>query len=780
MSEVNKYYTSLLQDIRTMQNTAEDGANQEQLFTQIALEMLAEAGETENATPAYDEKELGTKGQHKINGYAMSDNYETVDLFISIFQNAETPPRIAKEEIDRAAKRVGNFFRKAFYNDYEKDIDESSPVFQFAYDLAKLPEIRETLVRVNAIMLTNGTYNGDVPKQEKVAGQDIYYNVFDINRLYAISEKSHISIELDFEEQQIKIPCLKAPIENADYESYIAIMPGQGLATLYRQFGARLLEQNVRSFLQFTGKINKGIRKTINEESHMFLAYNNGISATADNIELDESGHYVKKISNLQIVNGGQTTASIYHTWDKDKADISNIFVQMKISVIKKEDSYGEIVSRISKYANTQNKVNDADFSANNPILIELEKISRRSFSPITPQCNIPTIWFFERANGQYKNMRLRDGFTPSRARQFDLKYPKRQMFKKTDLAKLVNSYGEVQEGKKTVIGPHIVVRGNEKNYAQFINNNLPPKVTGIYFEDVIAKFILFREAEKLYGIKPNNIGEMRNAVVPYAISLFGYLTNYRLNLEKIWKNQRISDELAAVLYSLMKQLNGFILHNSPSSHYIEWAKKEDCWETVKQQRWDINLESIKADFATDEQLKKRKSIADDLDTDIIQREYEKSLLRSIPYALWKKIEEWGKDTGFLSTGQQSFAGFDMANTVKLNRAITDSNHRKAMKIYEIVCENNIELLAEADELTEQEKTEQTAKTGNAATADHGITVELVQKMVDWDKRRHILKEWQWNVMNDIISGKKTLNDRLAWGCKQNLKTLKQHGFTEE
>ena len=284
MSEINKYYTSLLQDIRAMQDTAEDGANQEQLFTQIALEMLAEAGETENATPAYDEKELGTKGQHKINGYAMSDNYETVDLFISIFQSAETPQRISKEEIDRAAKRIANFFRKAFYNDYAKDIDESSPIFQFTYDLAKLPEIRERLVRVNAIILTNGTYNGDIPKQEKVAGQDIYYNIFDINRLYAISEKSHISIELDFEEQQIKIPCLKAPIENADYESYIAIMPGQGLAMLYKQFGARLLEQNVRSFLQFTGKINKGIRKTINEESHMFLAYNNGISATADNI----------------------------------------------------------------------------------------------------------------------------------------------------------------------------------------------------------------------------------------------------------------------------------------------------------------------------------------------------------------------------------------------------------------------------------------------------------------------------------------------------------------
>ncbi len=777
MTEINKFYTSLLQEIRTMQSTAEEGETQEQLFTQIAIEMLAEAGETENATPAYDEKELGTKRQHKINGYGLSDNYEEVCLFISILQNGETPAAVHKEDIDRAAKRVANFFRKAFYNDYANEIDETSPVFQFAHDLAQLPELRETLVRVKAIIVTNGIYKGEIPKQEKVAGQDIYYNVFDINRLYTISEKSHISIELDFEEQEIRIPCLKAPIENVDYESYIAIMPGSGLAALYKQFGARLLEQNVRSFLQFTGKINKGIRKTINESPQMFLAYNNGISATADHIELDETGHYVKKISNLQIVNGGQTTASIYHTWDRDKADISNIFVQMKISVIKKADSYSEIVSDISKYANTQNKVNDADFSANNPILVDLEKISRRAYSPVTANHPTPTIWFFERANGQYKNLRLRDGFTKSRQKQFDLKYPKKQMFKKTDLAKFVNSYGEVYEGRKLVIGPNIVVRGNEKNYAQFINNNLPKKVTGVYFEDVIAKFILFREAERLYGIKPNNIGEMRNAVVPYAISLFAYLTDNRLNLEKIWKNQGISEELSSVLYSLMKQLNQFILDNSPSSHYIEWAKKEECWDAVKHHQWNLDLDGIKADLASDEQLQKRKSIADDLDENSLQREYEISLLKSIPSALWKRIEEWGKDTGFLTTSQQSFAGFDMANKIKFNRIIPDIDRTKAMIVYEIVCEHNIDLLSEADSL--QEPTTIEAGNDNRESIGHGMTIELVQKMVDWDKRRHILKDWQWNVMNDIVSGKFPLNDRYAWGCKKNLELLKKHGFTE-
>ena len=163
----------------------------------------------------------------------------------------------------------------------------------------------------------------------------------------------------------------------------------------------------------------------------MFLAYNNGIAATADHIELDETRHFIRHISNLQIVNGGQTTASIYNTAKKDKADISDILVQVKLSVIKDKDQYAEIVSRISRYANTQNKVNDADFSANNPALVEIERISRYIFAPATPTNNLQTAWFFERARGQYKTLRAKEGFTKSRQKAFDLKYPKKQVVTK-------------------------------------------------------------------------------------------------------------------------------------------------------------------------------------------------------------------------------------------------------------------------------------------------------------------------------------------------------------
>ncbi len=696
MQEIEKYYSSLYQDIRSMQDASEDGDSQEQLFTQMAVDLLSEGGETENARTAYDEKALGTRNQHKINGYALSDNYETVDLFITIYNGSDRIQRTTKDKIDQASVRITNFFRKAIYNDYVNDVEESSPIFEFADTLANYKELKDNLVRVNAIILTNGEYKGDFPTTQVVSGYKIFYRVLDISYLYGISEASRVPIEISFEEGYIQVPCVTAETGSDEYQAYIAIIPGQVLANLYERFGSRLLEQNVRSFLQFTGKINKGIRETIKVNPKMFLAYNNGISATADNIELDETGHFITKISNLQIVNGGQTTASIYHTWKRDNADISNIYIQLKLSVIKNRKEFAKIVSDISRYANTQNKVNEADFSANNQFLIEFEKLSRYLLSPITENRNFQTSWFFERARGQYKNLRNKDGFTKARQKQFDLKYPKSQMFTKVELAKYINAYQEVRDGRKLVIGPHIVVRGNEKNYAQFISNNIPNKTNNIYFEDTISKIILFKSAEKLYGVKPNNIGEMRSAVVPYVISLLGHLTNYKLDLYKIWKAQAISSNLSDFLYDLMKKINQYIIDKSPSSHYIEWAKKEECWISIKDHKWTVNIADIKDDIISTTNQSKRSTVLDTT-TETEQHKNEIELLKSIPVKLWREIETWGKESGCLTPNQTTLA-YDISNKIKYNRSLDDIRQR-GMVIFEIVRKENIELLNQSDDI---------------------------------------------------------------------------------
>jgi hypothetical protein len=728
------------------------------IFRIIFVDILAEAGETENAAVAYDEKALGTRNQHKINAYAISDNYETVDLFISIFDNSEEIKTVAKADIETAAKRITNFFRKAVYNDYVNEVAESSPIFEFANTLANFPELKENLVRINAMILTNGEYKGEFPPSATICSYNVFYRVIDINYLYKISEQSRVPIELDFENfegELFEIPCLSATTDNQDYKAYIAVIPGTCLAKLYERYGARLLEQNVRSFLQFTGKINKSIRDTIKTRPHMFLAFNNGIAATADHIELDETSRFIKKIRNLQIVNGRQTTASIYNTARKDKADISRIFVQVKFSIIENPEQYSNIVSDISRCANTQNKVNDADFSANNPVLIAFEKLSRYILAPVTAQNNLQTCWFFERARGQYKTLRGRESFTKSRQSAFDRKYPKSQMFTKVELAKFINAYQEVWDGRKLVISPNIVVRGNEKNYAKFINDNLPDnikKINNVYFEDAIAKCILFKTAEKRYGTKQNdyNIGELRQVVVPYTLSLINILTDNKLDLFKIWKNQQISQSLSDCIYDLMKQVNQFILANSPVTHYIEWAKKEDCWEQVKAHSWGFNINEIKDDLMDDKNPPKRNLVTDTENSEEILK-HEEGIIRSIPFALWKKIEAWGRDSGCLSIYYQSAAS-DIAYKIKNNRKLNDTDRSKAMSIFETVCQHNIELLEEADELAAQEKaaTETTPQQTNSTTNSE-ITLELIQKMVDWDRRKRILEDWKWKVMDDVL-----------------------------
>lgn len=587
-TELTRYYQELLQEIKSVQISAEDGGNLEQIFTQTAVNLLADAGETENVRVAYDESSLGKKNQHKINAYSISENYETLDLFITIYKGTDEIIRIGKDEIDTAVKRLSNFFTKGISKNYVHEIEESSMIFDLANTLNGSDTLRENLVRINAIILTDGIYPGESPNNITIKEFPVYFRVIDLNYLYDITEKEHIPIEIDFKKDNFHIPCIISPLKNDQYQSYLAIIPGRALANIYEKYGSRLLEQNVRSFLQFTGKINKGIRVTITTEPEMFLAFNNGLSATAESVEVEQlpdgNGLIISKVRDFQIVNGGQTTASIYHTHKKYIAsNLDSIYVQMKLNVVKNKNRFSEIVSRISEYANTQNKVSVSDLSSNRPYHIELEKISRSILSPLQPGKNIRTRWFYERTRGQYKNARLKAGNSLSKRKAFDISNPKSQVFNKEELAKYLNSYREVTDGKRIPIGPHDVVKGNQKNYKVFIDFNLLENIDNLYFEDVVAKTILFRTFENVYGVKPNAIGDMRYITVPYALSLFGYITDYKLDLYKIWLNQSVSSELQETMRNLMRLVEHFIKDSAPGDLYGEWAKKTECWIAIKE-----------------------------------------------------------------------------------------------------------------------------------------------------------------------------------------------------
>lgn len=769
--EKEKFYRNFMNDIQSLQLYDEEGASLEQIFTKQVIDLLIEAGETENVCLAYDEKYFGTKNQHKINAYSVHDNNETVDLFITVFNQSSETPTIPTDHIETASKRISNFFVKSIHRNYVNEIEESSQIFDLANTLASSKELRENLVRINCIILTNGYFKGSI-KQRNIGDFPVLFRVIDFDYIYNISQKQHVPIEIDFQAEGYRVPCIATSNENSIYKSYLAILPGSALVAIYERYGARLLEQNVRSFLQFSGKINKGIRNTIIKEPEMFMAYNNGLSTTAESIEFTISsngdGLLISKVKDFQIVNGGQTTASLYHTNKKEKVDLSKIFVQVKISVVSDKTNTHEIVSRISEYANTQNKVSMSDLSSNSPFHIALEKLSRNILTPHTELNPVQTRWFYERARGQYKNARLREGFTVVKAKTFDRTNPKNQMLTKEDLAKFSNSFSQVYDGRKLVIGPHFVVRGNQKNYVQFINYNTITDPDNIYYEDLIAKAIVFKSAERIYGVKPNSIGDMRYITVPYAISYLNYKINNQLDLYKIWKNQAISHRMAELLKEIMIFTESFIKKTAPGALYGEWAKKEECWEQFKGTTFKADLKSILKKELLNQDSTKRTKIRYDINEDRVKEELQ--IINSIPPPIWKKIEEWGRLTNNLQKHELQLI-FEIINKIKFSSPLSEYERRISMLIFYKVLDLNPELLYEIDNLSEE--ITQTEK----KETDFEITLELVRETVKWDRTHNKLHGFEHTFMLHLSDGRKELTDHNKAIARKNILKIMKLGF---
>lgn len=770
--ELKKFYTDLLQEILSTQLSEEEGGIKEQIFTQLATDLLADAGETENVRIAHDEKSSRRGIEHKISGYALPDNYETLDMFITIFSGFDEIQTTPKATIDTAANRITNFFRNAVYKDYVGEIEESSEIFDLAHTLSEAQEIRDNLVRVNIFIITDGIYTGDIPANRTISSYPMFYRVIDLAYLFNLSEKSRIPIEIDFESYGTAIPCIPAVSSNEEYQAFLAVVPGELLADIYEKYGSRLLEQNVRSFLQFTGKINKGIRRTILDEPHMFLAYNNGIAATAEEVKVTDLsngiGQGISWVRDLQIVNGGQTTASIYHTWKKDKANLSGIQVPLKLSVVKNKEKFGEIVSRISEYANTQNRVSVADLSSNRPFHIELEKLSRSIWAPPAPNQNAQTHWFYERARGQYKNALIKEGFTKAKRKAFESRNPRSQMFKKEDLAKYVNTWQEMYDGKKLVIGPHTVVRGGQKNYVQFVNYNMVKKLDNIYFEDVIAKAILFRSFEKIYGVKPNAIGDMRYITVPYSIAWLGYHTGCKIDLYKIWKNQSVSENLKTLIRQIMVNTEVFIRQNAPGSLYGEWAKKEECWNALKAEKFGIDLSGIGSDLETEQSRSQRRRINEE---DAGNQEYLEAInrIKSVTSRGWQLIEQWGRATNILTVQQRDIASI-LSKRVRAGSRISDAEKNIGLRVLDLVLTKEPELLWEVEEEDTSEKANEMPE----------ITPDFVEQMIAFDRKHKRLEDYKFRFMRETLQKPIPWDERTMKFLRWNYEKLKKYGFRVE
>ena len=791
MNATEEYHKLLKQEIETRMLSLENGGNKPQLFTRYAIDLMKVNGEVDNVIVAYDEETNPGRKPHKINAFSINDDYTTVSLFVTIYKSQKNIVTLTEREVNEAIKLVSNFYIKATQEDYVNKLTDSAEIVGCAHILGKDEEFRDNVQQVNIYVLTNGVYADKAKSEKKLCELPLSCKVVDLECLSEMAEEQKQPIFVDFESLGVKVPCITGAEDNDLYQAYIAIVPGSCLADLYATYKVRLMENNVRQFLQFAGKINKGIKETIEREPEMFLAYNNGIAATARSITLDKTGRYIKSVNDLQIVNGGQTTASLYHVKDTDKdIDLSRILVQVKFSVVKDEGRYDEIVANISRCANTQNKVNEADFSANREELIRLETMSRTCMTEPSTTRPTSTFWYFERAKGQYKNFRLKEGFTKQAEAQFDMKYPKEQVFTKYDLAKYENCYGEKHFTVKVAgedcddyIGPHTVCLGNEKNYALFLKHNMPKlsDIDNIFFENLVAKAILFKEADKRYGTKQHGepIGDLKKSVVPYAIALLHKITEGRIDLYKIWIRQEVSVELSDFMYDLMKQINQYITSIEGVARYEELAKKKTFWEDVKKRTWSYNIKDIKRDLTDPENPPKRVSKTKEEQERILAEE-SRIMIGNIPVEIWERIALWGRESECLSVMQQNLCQ-EMARKLKKKEAFTNSELESGTHIIDILAKNNIDLLYQADAFVEEEA-EQTVQTPTKKKITNRelyllMTDEMLLKMRNWDKTHHVLKDYVYDNLDKVVCGEIEMSIKMKWSFFYGLENMKARGF---
>lgn len=625
-----------------------DGQFVETVFFDKFCENLTEAGELDTADRA-DYRGPPTSGI-RVDGYG-GDPFNTdgtLSLIISDFNQSPETGRLTRTEMNQIFSRLERFLQRALDSKWRNALEETSPGF----GLADLISSRwERISRVRMFLISNRELSDriDGRQADKIYGRTVTYSVWDIKRLHRFATVGHgredidIDIENDFGGV---LPLLPAHLSTDEYEAYLSVVPGKMLASIYDRWGARLLEQNVRVFLQARGNVNKGIRKTLETSSSMFFAYNNGITATAEAVMTEErNGQLVlTDVRNLQIVNGGQTTASI-HMAMRNKVDLSKVFVQMKLSIVEPERTE-QVVPKISEFANSQNKVNAADFFANHPFHVRLEGFSRRIYAPSPDGTFRQTKWFYERARGQFNDARSR--LTPAQRRKFDLEIPRSQLFSKTDLAKYLN----VWDGK-----PDKVSLGAQKNFADFADTigkawkKSENSFNEAFFRESVAKAIIFKKTEKLVSEQPWYEGGYRANIVAYAIAKLAHDVagmKRALDFQATWNTQSVSTDMEQALTHAAKTVHDILIDPPHGIRNVtEWAKKQACWERTK--KMDISWPNGFVDELISLSEQRDRNREGCKDHKVLNGIEAQTAVFNAGAPFWNEVKEWGLTRKLLS-----------------------------------------------------------------------------------------------------------------------------------
>ena len=605
--ELEDYFADFSNSVRT--RAAADGSFTAQAFTLEAAERLSLADEIDSLS-TYSIETTGARGKRiAVDGSDLDDEENQVVLAIADFRQSGGIETLTTTEAKRTFSALEAFAQCALDGSFTELFDPATQAYQDAEEI-RARHRNGSLDKLRLYLLSNARLSDKIKAlpSSKVGNVEIEFHIWGLDRFHRVetSELGREEIDIDLTEwKKDGIPALEASTLGSNVETLLLVAPGEVIANIYDRYGSRVLESNVRSFLTNRGKVNKGIQGTLLQSPELFLPFNNGITATASSITSTGTGdiRIITSIRDLQIVNGGQTTASLYYARRNDKTDLSKSFVQMKLIVV--DDSLAQdLVPKISRYANTQNKVNESDFFSNHLFHQRMEEKSRRILTPKRAGEHHETKWFYERTRGQFLNEKNKRSTRD--AKKFEIEYPKEQLITKTDAAKFLVTWD---------LQPHIVSAGAQKNFIAFAETISKAWETSdlgfddLYFRNLVAKGIIFRTVESAVSQSDwykANTGYRAN-IVTYAIARFALAATEvekgsEFNLEMIWNLQAVPSEILEELVEIAESVREVLVDpNRPVTNVTEWAKRAACWEKIKEIPFDFPPELSPWILSTDE-----------------------------------------------------------------------------------------------------------------------------------------------------------------------------------
>jgi hypothetical protein len=570
-------------------------------------------------------------------GYAESSIEQSLVILAGRYFGKDTT--LTMTDAQDAIGRATGFIEAAVDGWATTNLEMSSREWEYA-DYFSKQIAGGKIVRLRVILVTDGLMSDRIRtiETDTVAGLKTTYEIWDQRRILEalLPERGSEDIHVDFTRWMSDgLPCLVAPSNDETTRTYLAVVPARVLADVFDEYGSLLLESNVRTFLSARGQVNRGIQSTLAQEPARFLAYNNGLTTTATEVELGRSpdGTTIRSLNRWQIVNGGQTTASVAHFLRNNKSEnvIDDVSIQMKLVTIDESDS-ATVVQAVAKYANSQNRVSAADLFSTHEFHIRLEQISRRLKAPAKEGQQYQSGWFYERARGQWENDRTARGSAAEQAK-FELAYPKSQRITKTDWAKYDRCWNQ---------HPDLVSKGAQSVFADYAtkvdaqwtkDDGKGADVYGDgYFRNGIGRAIMYETLrtqvpkQDWYKVAP---GYLAN-IVAYAISRFALEIKVRFgganfDFGRVWQTQVISGSTLAALIEIAHVAQQHLTDpRRPQLNVTQWAKQQACWESFKKVsvRLDVSIENdlLLADDARGQAIDDRKQRAMDTGFEVVKR----------------------------------------------------------------------------------------------------------------------------------------------------------------